>query len=464
MVYEILSKDVYRGQASVSPAKISLTIPPEKISSMTGLKPSVSSYGHAPQSHYFAKYGVITRTANNTFVTSYEDYLKNGYFSQRDDSEINGMRHAGEDVKPVMFNVIPEMLNVAYITGITPLPMRFPNKRDTPVRLYTTPRIVEAVEPNKTGYSESKNANRYQELRDSLFEWKTNGLQDEAVAQVEFLGKRLSLKTENPVLGLGMEKGDFMAAYHPEKGYLVTEFNFHNRAQNLVSKYLPNSRDALALGAFKRSIQAYHEADRHGAFGIPGDRKSEKLQGLLDAEFYSMMAELHKGTKMEKIYRALAREGMDYAREFSKSKLLEEITADLSPKEEKSIDLLVAKFEAEANALELKEKEKGVYINKRLEETYGKLLKGEPSYEGKGLERLAKNDKFAFAEKGEDGLLTYNGRRAYTDGISAEDYKNTGNNERRIAPSEHKSMSDAKSNNAKAGISEKAEAEAASSD
>lgn len=463
MVYKILSKDVYRGQASVSPAKISLTIPPEKISSMKGLKPSVSSYRHAPQSHYFAKDGVITRTANNTFVTSYEDYLKNGYFSQGDDFEIKGMRQAGEDVKPVMFNVIPKMPNLAYITGITPLPMRFPNKRDTPVRLYTTPRIVEAVEPNKTGYFESENANRYQELRDSLFEWKTNGLQDEAVAQVEFLGKGLSLKTENPVLGLGSEKGDFMAAYHPE-GYLVAEFNFHNRAQNLVSKYLPNSRDALALGAFKRSIKAYHEAVRHGGFGIPGDRKSERLQGLLDAEFYSMMAELHKGTKMEKIYRALAREGMDYAREFSKSGLLEEITADLFPKEEKSIDLLVAKFEAEANALELKGKEKGVYINKRLDGTYGELLKGEPSYEGKGLERLAKNGKFALAEKNEDGSLTYNGRRAYTDGISAEDYENTGNNERRIAPSEHKSMSDAKSNNAKAGASEKAEAEAATSD
>lgn len=461
MVYKILSKDVYRRQVSLSPAA---KIPPEKISSMTGLKPSVSSYGHAPQSHYFAKGGVITRTANNTFVTSYEDYLKNGYFSQRDDSEIEGMRHAGEDVKSAMFNIIQKMFNIAYITGITPLPMRFPNKRDTPVRLYTTPRIVEAVEPNKTGYSESKNANRYRELRDSLFEWKTNRLQDEAVAQVEFLGRNgLSLKTENPVLGLGLEKGDFMAAYHPE-GYLVTEFNFHNKVQNLVSKYLPNSRDALALGAFKRSIKVYHELIRHGAFGIPGDRKSEKLQGLLDAEFYSMMAELHKGTKMEKIYRALAREGMDYAREFSKSKLLEEIAADLSPKEEKSIDLLVAKFEAEANALELKEKEKGAYINKRLDETYGELLKGEPSYKGKGLERLAKNGKFALAEKGEDGLLTYNGRRAYTDGISAEDYKTSGDNERRIDPSEHKSMSDAKSNNAKAGISEKAEAEAASSD
>ncbi|MCB7441768.1 hypothetical protein, partial [Bacteroides thetaiotaomicron] len=76
--------------------------------------------------------------------------------------------------------------------------------------------------------------------------------------------------------------------------------------------------------------------------GVEGDRKGEELQGLLQAEFYSMMAERFKGTNMERVYRALAHEGIDYARWYSKFRLF-----DAESKKDTSIDFVIAKFEAE---------------------------------------------------------------------------------------------------------------------
>ena len=120
----------------------------------------------------------LRKTSNNKFMTN--DYAKHGDFSsQIDDGIIRGeyrfptfdnWKYAGEGNSPNRYDIIQKMSNFDYITGVTPLGIFLPNHRDTQVNLRVTPRIVEAVDPNKIGYFESKKGNLYNNLRNLMFD------------------------------------------------------------------------------------------------------------------------------------------------------------------------------------------------------------------------------------------------------------------------------------------------------
>ncbi len=381
--YRVLSPVYIEPPPSVK--AIPKKIAPEEIKSMQGLPISVASY---PWGHYkpsIVKIGkqpfVVTRTANNAFYTSVPDYLKNGFFSQQDDYEIEGMKSAGEDNFPNKHNLIPKMPDIAYITGITPARMHL-DVRSSPVNLSVTSRIVEAVDPNKIGYFESKKANLYELLRRVEFD-DANRYQAESSAWINFLAQKgfsVDKSRNAEIIGLGtqvdVEKEGWIAAYYPRKGYLVTEVDFHNRVKNLLSRYGLTDREAIE--AMKRADMLHEIGHR---LGIGGDRASERMQGLFRNEFYTILAENYKGTKWERIYKALSQEGRDYAEAFSLGRAIwDEITADPYPRKTEPLELLIAKFEAQANEIGLSGHARNHYISDRLEETYGPLLGGEPSF------------------------------------------------------------------------------------
>lgn len=418
--YYVLSEK-YIGPPSV---KASPKIAPDDIKSMIGEAPTVGSYGHAAPTQIFTKDSAVTRTANNRFVASYADFSKNGYFSQRDDFEIEGMKAAGEDVSPNMFSPIPKMPDFGLIESPR-LGMYFPNEGDTPVNLRTSHDIVNAVNPHRLGYFHSKLANLNQGLRNLMYD-NTNRLNYEAAEWVDFLAKKgFSIeRTQNPgIIGLGVKKGDFLAAYYPGKGYLIREENFQNKAKNLISGY--GLSDPEAVEAMKRSV-LLHEFGH--VLGVKGDRRHEKLQGLLQAEFYSMMAQRIKGTKMEKIYRALAQEGRDYAEKHSLS-LLDLIDVG---KRDDDLELreIEHKFLHEAIALGVEDIDG--YVNMRMEETLGAVLKGEPSYRAS---RSNSKSKTSNSKKLED--IVDEGDKEH-EGESGKTY------EKRISKSEYQNMKDAR--------------------
>lgn len=396
---------------------------------------------------HFTKEGVVRRTANNRFVTSYRDFGRNGYFSQVDDYGMGRWIKAGNDNPPSRHSLIPKMPDFGYITGVTPVRMDFHNPSDTPVNLHTRRSVLNAVDPNRLGYSHSKLENFSQDLRNLMFD-KANRLNYEAVEYLTFLDKKgFSIDTTpNPgIVGLGVEKGDFLAAYYHKQGYLIREQDFLNRAKNLISRY--GLTDKEAVEGMKRSV-LLHEFGH--VLGIGGDRKDEKLQGELQAEFYSVMAERFKGTKMERIYRALAREGRDYAKERSSS-LLELIASDERSTTDGTIEQIHAKFEAEAMALGLRGTEFARYVNKRIQETYGAIIDGEPSY--KESERKSKSSTSRnLEERVEENEEGTKSDSEYKSRITKSDYKSMKDVREREAKSE-KAENDAKAEAAEAPAS-----------
>ncbi|MBI2656144.1 hypothetical protein HYX03_00205 [Candidatus Woesearchaeota archaeon] len=481
----------------LSPAYIapphSVRVQPKKIAiednqSMQGGQPNVAAG--------FFKPGIVningipfveSRTSNKRYLEPAVDYFKqgHGYLSQQADYEIDGMKAAGEDVKPAMFNIIPKMPDFALIASPRSR-MDFPNN-STPVNLQTSHDIVNAVNPNRLGYFQSKLAKFEGDLKNLKYD-ETNRLNYEPVEWVNFLAKKgFSIDTTpNPgIIGLGVEKGDFLASYYPNKGYLIREENFQKKAKDLISKYGLTDREAVE--AMKRSVLLHEFAH---VLGVRGDRKSEKLQGKLQAEFYSMMAERFKGTTMERIYRALAQEGRYYAKDYSFwGSLLERMTEDSHSKTDEILEQIYSKFVKEARALELKGEEFSKYVNERMVQTYGAIVEGEPSYKpsrnnsksktsnSKKLEEIVdESDKVSFAIT-EDGTLapTYEGRRVYGEGASMptrfigrnikesknEDGEAEKTYERRLGKSEYKSMKDAKEREAKSEKESPREAETA---
>jgi len=373
--YKIESANRYIAPPSfvkVIPKKIA----PEEINSQQFEAPTVGSFGHAAPTQIITKEGVVTRTSNNRFVDSYEDFARFGYFSQRDDFEIAGMKSAGEDFKPSMFNLIPKMPNAFYLEGIAPLGMYFPDEGDTKVNLSTTPQVMAAIDPNKTGVYASKTASLKQdELRRNLLFDDANHFHNDISTMVEYLVKKgFPVESAAPITSLGImndiEQKHFLAGYSPSHGYLIVPPDFHELATKLISKYGLSEKEAI--DAAKRYI-LLHEL-RHATFGISGERTGEKLQGLIDVEIYSAMAENSKGTKWEKVYRALAREGMSYAKGFSFwRRVLESMSADPSKMSMGQLDLLVNNFEQEGEALGLQGIKLQNYIEGRIQNTYGTL-------------------------------------------------------------------------------------------
>ena len=432
MSYKILSQH-YEGPPSV---RVSPKVDAKDIKSNQGMaidrestkggQPTHGSYGHAAPTVILTKDGVVTRSSNNKFETSYRDYNRNGPVTQIDDYYFGHWIKAGTDVRPNMFSLIPKMTDFGLIESPR-LGMYFPNERDTPVSLRTSHDIVNAVNPNRLGYFHSKLANFNQELKNLIYD-NTNRLNYEATEWVNFLAKKgISVDTSsNPgVTGLGVEKGNFLAAYYPGKGYLVREENFHNKAKNLISRYGLSDRESVE--AMKRSVLLHEFAH---VLGIGGSRKDEKLQGMLQAEFYSVMAQRFKVTKIERIYRELSQEGEDYAKDFSPS-LLDLIVGE---KKEDNIELRKIEHKFLKEAIELCVEDVEGYVNMRMEETLGPVLRGEPSYKPSRNNSKSKNkisnsrkleeivdesDKASFTIT-EDGNLapTYEGRRVYGEGAS----------------------------------------------
>lgn len=431
MGYKILSKNVYRGTPFVSSAP---KISPKDYRSMNSLPITLTSYGYGEGNKPLI-YGTdgcwvaAHRTANKVVEIPLADFNKYGSFSpQLDDiSGYGKWKSAGEDVKPNMFDYVPKMPDIAYITRIAPSPMRFPDSRDTNVDLRTTKEIANAVEPNKVGYFTSKLANRYEECRNLMWDY-ANRYKPEAVAWIDFLAKKgfsLDKSKKSAITGTGIQvdvaNEGYMASYYPKERYLTTEVDFHSRAEKLISKYGLSGREAV--GAEKRAVLLHEIAHR---LGVGGDRASERLQGMLRAEFYSKLAENSKGTKMERVYRALAKEGEDYARAHSYLSILDGIQAGASPKGKSQLELLIGQFEKEAKALELKGKKKSKHVRTRLNEVYGQLLSSESSYK--------ENEKHPDSKRGLEEMA---GDEYYNSDKETETYG-------KIAPSDYKSMSDAK--------------------
>src|SRR3989338_11064303 len=190
-----VSVPYYEGAPSVSDRLIP-EIAPKEIKSMQSLPISYFN-------PHFIGGKAVTRTANNVYPTSLKDYAKRGYFSQPDDFQIRGFEEAGENNPPSRHNLIPPKPDVAYIVG-TPKPMDL-KIEDTPVNLYTTPVLVNAVPPNKEGKYASKIRKLEQDLRNLLWNetYNPNFLPR---AMIEFLTENgLPIKNTQPLRGVGGE-------------------------------------------------------------------------------------------------------------------------------------------------------------------------------------------------------------------------------------------------------------------
>ncbi len=383
--YEVMSEH-YEGDTTSKAEKIA----PEDIKSMTGLPISVSSspYGDYKPSFVKGKGGKVyaaTRTANNLFLTPLEDYSKHGFFSQMDDfNRFEEWVSAGEDNFPNKHDLIRKMNNIAYIEDITPRRMSFPNPRDTAVELYTTPELVNAVDINKVGYFVSKAGNLHNFLRSDVLFDDANRFHYDISEWIDFLDKKgfsIEKSKNEEFSGLGVEvdvaNEKYVAGYFPAKGHLIVEENFHDNLEKLM--YLYGVSGSEAVEARMRATLLHEIGHR---LGIEGDRRGEELEGELLAEFYSKLAENFRGTDFEGIYKALAQQESDYAKSFSLSnKIWSEINAELFPKRlPGAIALLADKFESEADALELSGWNKVMFVEGRLREVYGELLKEVPSH------------------------------------------------------------------------------------
>lgn len=412
MSYKILSPH-YVGMPSVSSAP---KVNAKDIKSNQGMaidrkstaggQPTHGSYGNAAPTLIFAKEGVITRSSATSFRASYRDFYRNGQITQIDDYRFGRWKKAATENPPnrEWNKPIPKNPDFAVIQSPR-LGMYFPDRGDTPVNLQTSHDIVNAFDPNKLGYALSKISNLENTLRGMVAPGSEHYA--EAAESIKFIAGKGFKIDKSDIIGLGVEKGDFLAAYYPS-GYLVAETKFNDRAKKLISKYGLSEREAVE--AMKR-IVLLHEC-WHAA-GV----KSEKLQGLLEAEFSTMMADKHKGTKMEKIYRALARQGMDYAKEHSLANKILDITS-----EDDSGRAVFGEYKRKfiREAIALGEKDVSSYVSMRMEETFG-ALKGEPSY--KAARAKSKHSKL------EEIANEY--------GMEEAEYKS-------VSKPEYKSMSDAK--------------------
>ena len=140
----------------------------------------------------------------------------------------------------------------------------------------------------------------------------------------------------------------------------------------MISRY--GLTDSEAVSAMERSVMMHELAH---AYGVGGSRRGEQRQGRLQAKFYSKLAKEFAGTKFEKIYKALAREGEDYAQVYSLINRLTQDNEHAGP----PWHLMEHKFyhEAEEKGLEGKAMEK--YIKSRTKDSLGPLYDDEESHE-----------------------------------------------------------------------------------
>lgn len=374
--YKILSQH-YEGPPSV---KSSPKVDAKDIKSGPGNPPTVGSFGHAAPTQIFTKEGVVTRTANNRFVTSYKDYERNGYFSQPDDRGFGGWIKNGTNNYPNResnkeISSVP-MPKIADIEGIKQERMNFPNAYDTPTRSFITPEIY--IGPiNDRGRSTSGVQNKVSEVLRFLYDGR--GIRQDNAAWLPFLESvGIPIKRENPVYAIGVEHdvGDLghIAAYYPNpaKRYLVFESNFDKKVRLIASSL------GIPVQDIKDSTIS-HESLRHGKAEIEGERPDERLQGLIGSKFHTHMADIHKGTDKERTHRRLAEWESSYADEFSfwnsiKDAITQSPHSTPGPKRRIAETVLQHGIAKGKRGKELID-----YVKERVDEVYGPLDE-EPSY------------------------------------------------------------------------------------
>ncbi len=386
MPYKILSPH-YGGTPTVE--KAPKLKPEDYKSSNVQLKLTPTSWprdSSMPSAPHFVMIGkdvyAVNVTSNNKFFTSLEDYLKNGSFFQHDNYEIEGMRRNGSDNYPnrPSNQPMPKMPDAAYMESLYFPQMDFLHPSDTPVRLRTHEKIVEAVHMNNIGKYASKIHDLQSKIRKMIFD-ETGHFNKENLEVIEYLlGKGLKpSRTDEVVTATGIEAGDFYAAYYHSKGFLVANPNLNLIARKIMSRYGLNNEEASE--AMERYFILYHEIINHGFFGIKGDRKGERQQGELSYEVFSMLADRYKGSEKEKIYKALSEDARDYAEYFSLWNYAKR-EAGKDPYKEKPNSLSMIVEYARKEGIELGKEGEDLrdYVESRIENIYGQLLKQKPTH------------------------------------------------------------------------------------
>ena len=387
--YKVLSPHLDRSKIS----SYTTTISPEQIKSMQHLTPTVSSFPYGNSTNHLVDGKVATVTSGNIFWTTPKDYAEYGFFSQLDDgvnrgnvsfSSMDNWIANGTMNKPVLPENQPiptyyQLTNnkvggILYIEGITPTGLWMSNHEDTQVGLYTTKDLVNINDMNATGKRVSQAENFRQKIHSNLLFNDDNQFHYEITKWVEFLDSQGVHPTKHPVLGIGVGKGGYVAFHTSELNYLVANTDFREIAAKYVEKY--GLTDSDSVSAMERSVMMHELAH---AFGIGGSDIEERLQGKLQTKFYSKLAKEFAGTKFEKVYKALAREGEDYAERFSLiNRLVTEHHYAGPPWQ-----LMEHKFFHEAEALGLEGKAAENYIKARQKNSLGPLYVEEDRNENK---------------------------------------------------------------------------------
>lgn len=356
------------------------------------------------------------KTSNNTFTASVSKY---GDFSPQVDDVLGygSWVNAATNVKPIMFDLVPTISQIAntrglaYITG-TPVGLYLPHPSDTNMpKLKVSSKEVMAIDNNYAGLYESRITTNLEHTMRSLM--PGGKYHFEGQEWIDFLGKkgfRLETADTAGVRGLGIlndvQGEGFTWGYFPKLGYLVAEGLVHKKIEQMARQYgLDGSELPEAIEAIKRA-DVMHETGH--ILDIKGKWIDERMQGLLRAEFYGMMAEKHKGNKkLARIYKALRKEGLDYADGYSlENWIWETITANPFPNKMGILEILKKKFSGEADALELEGLVREMYINERLEDTgIIDLYKGEPSYKDSRAHSKSNSGKRQVKEENLDAVV-----------------------------------------------------------
>ncbi|HLC61377.1 MAG TPA: hypothetical protein VJJ52_08190 [Candidatus Nanoarchaeia archaeon] len=375
-------------------------IPADKIKSMQHLTSTVSSFPYGPSTYHLVDGNLVTVTSGNKFWTTREDAKKYGtFFSQLDDGVRRGsVKFASMDdwiangtmekpnlpknqPIPTLYDLTNNKVGgVIYVEGATPLGLWLPDRNDTQVNLYTTPRLAEgANDMNGIGKRTSQVGELWRKLHSGVLFNEKNELHYEITKWAEFLNSKGVHPKKHPFLGLGVERfdGSALAGLYPDSNYLVIGSNFHEKAKEWASRY--GLTDAEAVEALER-YSLMHELAH--AYGISGTHLGERRQGQLQTEFYSKLAADFKGTKWERVYKTLAHMGEDYAESYSLSSLIkQEFTKDPNPHSIRDIFVYKAKIEGREMGLNGGHLEK--YVKLRLKDGFGELYKGDENEEPK---------------------------------------------------------------------------------
>lgn len=386
---------------SIAPAKIAAEdIKSNQIDKPGGGRPNVSADFYKPRLVNIQGIPLVeVQTSNKRFLEPAVDYSKPGYryFSQNDDYGAAGMIANGNDNFPNRpsnkeISSVP-MPMVASIEGLNQKKIGFPVPYDTPTPSFVTPEIY--IGPvNGRGRSASAVENRKGDVLKFLYD--DRGIREDTAAWLPFLENAgIPLKRENPVYAIGVEhdieKSGWTAAYYPKKRYQVFEAGFDRDAR----------KKASMLGIPIQDIKddtISHEALRHGMAEIGGERKDERLQGLIGRDYNEMMAGVYKGTDLERRHKIRAQMENLYAREYELGQSIIGSITESSGSGHGAKWHLANMAWKHGIALGKKGEELEEYVNSRVQKIYGPL-DDQPSYKSSGDSGLESKVKASFGMK-----------------------------------------------------------------